>query len=157
MPDLFDRGAKVCEVRPTLSSVGTAAPGSSFQWSSRATAPSQARPPMTRHVDAGTPGSFTLTLVVSKNGCSSQCEKTVSVRANPGCKIDGPDPVCAGSTPLVYRTTPGANLNFLWSITGNGSIVGATNVDSVQSRRQCGSFKLTLVVTQTTAPSARAP
>src|SRR6185295_9337421 len=50
----------------------------------------------------------------------------------------------------VYRTTPGANLGFQWSITGNGSIIGSTTADSVEvTAGSAGSFKLTLVVSQT--------
>src|SRR3974390_1938456 len=49
-------------------------------------------------------GSFTLSLVLADaNGCSSTCQKVVSLESAPqGCLIQGPSVVCSGSTGHQY-------------------------------------------------------
>src|SRR5205814_8430374 len=97
-------------------------------------------------VTAGAAGSFTLTLSVTLNGCSSTCTKIVTV--NPSttfeCNVTGAAEVCSNSTGSVY-SGPANMSTYTWSITGDGTIAGATNNQSVSvSGGGAGSFVLTL-------------
>ena len=96
-------------------------------------------------VDAGTTGSYTLTLtIVDGNGCTSTCMETVTVNASPVCTISGPNAVCANSTGHVYSGPAGMSV-YSWSIAGNGTIVGATNLQDVTvDAGTTGSYTLTL-------------
>ncbi|MBK6929493.1 MAG: hypothetical protein IPH12_01015 [Saprospirales bacterium] len=81
----------------------------------------------TASVDAGAAGTYTVSVTITDaNGCTSSCSKTVTVNANPACSISGPDPVCAGTTGHIYSAPMGMS-SYAWSISGNGSIPGATN------------------------------
>ncbi|HSF88916.1 MAG TPA: hypothetical protein VLA46_05815, partial [Saprospiraceae bacterium] len=99
-------------------------------------------------VTAGAAGSFTLSLTVTAaNGCTSTCTKVVTVNANPTCSITGPDAVCVNSIGNLFSAPPGMT-TYAWSITGNGSIPGATNMQNVSvTAGAAGSFTLTLVLT----------
>ena len=98
-------------------------------------------------VTAGSPGSFTLTLVITDaNNCSSTCMKTVTVNPNPTCSITGADAVCINTTGNVYSGPSGMS-SWAWSISGNGTIVGATNLQNVTvTAGSAGNFTLTLVI-----------
>lgn len=83
-------------------------------------------------VKAGaTAGSYTLTLVTTKGGVTSigPCTLTVTVNALPPCSITGDNNVCPRST-NVYTGPAGAD-SYEWGITGNGTISGANNLQSV--------------------------
>lgn len=100
----------------------------------------------TVNVTAGAVGSFTLTLTTTSNGCSATCNKTVTVStATPfACNIAGASEVCTGSAQNFY-TAP-ANMNgYLWSVTGDGTIVGLPTNSSVNIKAgNTGNFTLTL-------------
>ncbi|RPE08815.1 hypothetical protein EGT74_17450 [Chitinophaga lutea] len=72
---------------------------------------------------------------------------TVTEHAHPPCVIDGPDPVCPG-TSNVYTGPPPADVSsYSWSVTGNASIPGATNGSSVTvlAGSSCGAYVLQLI------------
>jgi len=75
----------------------------------------------------------------------------VDLNFGPTCGISGSDgPLCPSSTGNTYTAPAGAD-SYLWSITGNGSIVGPTNGQtvSVTAGSGCGrSFTLNLTVTK---------
>ncbi|MCG7858444.1 hypothetical protein MD537_15785, partial [Flavihumibacter sediminis] len=85
-------------------------------------------------VTAGAAGSFTLRDDITRDGCPSYCEYTVTVDPIPTCSIAGDDEVCSGSTGNVYTSTvlpAGGTVTHSWSISGNGTITSATNLASV--------------------------
>jgi|GEM_PF-6893329 len=109
-------------------------------------------------VTAGAAGSYTLHLDIVRDGCPGSCEKTVTVNANPTCEISGPSPVCASSTGNTYTSSvlpAGGAVTYSWSITGQGSIVGAVDGSSVSvTAGAAGSFTLHLDVTREGCPGS---
>ena len=76
---------------------------------------------------------------------------TTTVNELPGCTISGVSSVCPSSSGHVFSAPAGAS-SYSWSVTGDGSIVGPTNGQTVtiSSTSTCnGSF--TVSVTATTA------
>ncbi len=101
---------------------------------------------------AGATGQYIVTDAITRNNCPGTCNKTVIVKPIPTCQITGPDPVCGGTTnvysgailPVGYTTG-----TYSWSITGNGSISGATNASTVNVvAGVSGSYTLCLLVTR---------
>jgi hypothetical protein len=99
-------------------------------------------------VTAGAAGSFTLSLTVTNgNGCSSSCLQIVTVNDVSACSITGTNSVCTTSTGNTY-SAPASMNGYRWSISGNGSIVGATNTQSISvTAGAAGSFTLSLTIT----------
>ena len=86
----------------------------------------------TVNVTAGSPGSFTLTLNTTLNGCSFTCTKQVVV--DPlvtlyNCGITGTLETCSGSSNVF--TAPPNLTSYHWSVNGNGAIVGMNSNASV--------------------------
>ena len=105
-------------------------------------------------VDAGTTGSYTLTLTVTDvYGCTETVSRTVAVQANPTCSITPTGDVCPGSTGNIFSGPAGA-FTYSWGISGNGSIAGSTTGQSVSVNAgvAVGSFTLTLTITETAFP-----
>jgi len=98
-------------------------------------------------VSAGGAGSFTLTLNGARDGKSFSCNKVVSVDVAPSCVVAGPDTVPPSSAGIIYAANvspSGGTLTHLWSITGNGSIAGATSGPSITvNAGASGSFTVT--------------
>src|SRR5688500_12457768 len=72
---------------------------------------------------------------------------TVIVNPLPVCFITGPNNICPGSTNIYNAPTGMAT--YSWSISGNATIPGATNGQtvSVLANNSCGSYTLTLTIT----------
>ncbi|MFZ1945953.1 MAG: hypothetical protein WAW06_00210, partial [bacterium] len=126
--------ASMCEGDPgvTLCSnvvPGTGAPPFTFAW----TGPGIADPTDSCIVVGGgfAPGTYVYGLVVTGcNGCSSDtAECTLTVGAAPACSIGGPTSVCPSAT--TTYTAPAGMGTYAWSISGNGSIVGSANGQTV--------------------------
>lgn len=97
-------------------------------------------------VSATTAASGTYTVTRTVDGCSGNGQTIATVNANPSCSISGASSVCASSTGNSYSGPAG--LSYVWSITGNGTIVGSTTSQSVSvDAGSAGSFTLTLTVT----------
>jgi len=87
-----------------------------------------------------TAGTYTAVLT-DANGLSiaTGCSATLSLYPQPACAITGPTAVCMWSSghtftgpPATDPVDPAANISsWAWSITGNGSINGATNLQTV--------------------------
>jgi len=107
-------------------------------------------------VDAGGAGDYTVRVTITYNDTASlPCEVPSTVNPNPMCLIDGLSPVCPSSTPAYSYAGPSGTYTFLWSITGNGTIPGATTDSSVtvNAGSLCNSnFILTLTVTSNGCP-----
>ncbi|MBK6902820.1 MAG: hypothetical protein IPH04_08405 [Saprospirales bacterium] len=75
-------------------------------------------------------------LIQSWRDCpDSDCSSSVNevswvVNANPVCEITGPDPVCANSEGNSYEAPMGL-AGYEWSVTGNGSISGPDDAQTV--------------------------
>jgi uncharacterized repeat protein (TIGR01451 family) len=71
----------------------------------------------------------------------------LTVNALPGCSIAGADGLCANSTNNLYSGPAGLTA-YRWSITGNGTITGATNAQTISvNAGASGTFTLTLTLT----------
>jgi flavin-binding protein dodecin len=101
-------------------------------------------------VDAGPAGSFTVTVkITDANGCTSTCDKTVTVLPEPPCSIEGPSAVCTGSTGDQY-CGPAGMAKYEWSISGNGAfspVPGIADQCAKVSAGAAGTYKVTLKVT----------
>ncbi|MDI6034838.1 gliding motility-associated C-terminal domain-containing protein [Flavobacterium sp. LB2P84] len=102
----------------------------------------------------GNSATFRLTVVTGPIfGSGSQCtvtdDVTITVSQPVTCYISGSDePLCPSSTSNIYTAPTSAN--YAWSITGNGSIVGSTNSQSVSVTAGSGcnaTFSLSLIIT----------
>ncbi|MEQ1746859.1 MAG: HYR domain-containing protein [Saprospiraceae bacterium] len=91
-------------------------------------------------------GNYLLTL--TKYGCAyTSSAVATTVNPLPNCSITGPMPVCANTTSLGYSGPVGMS-SYIWSISGTGSIPGATTTKDVTvTAGGPGSFTLTLTVT----------
>ncbi len=72
---------------------------------------------------------------------------TVNVNPLPACSITGNNNVCPASTNTY--SAPAGMANYSWSISGNGTISGATNLQNVSviASGTCGTYTLTLTIT----------
>ena len=96
-------------------------------------------------------GTYSISVVeTNSDNCSGDAVQIqVTVYELPVCSITGNDNVCPGST-NTYSAPAGMSM-YNWSITGNATIPGATNGQtvSVVANNTCGSYTLTLVITNT--------
>ncbi len=72
---------------------------------------------------------------------------TVTQHADPPCVIDGPDPVCPGSSNVYTGPDPSLVSFFQWSVTGNGTITGDTDKGTVTilAGNTCGPYTIQLI------------
>ena len=93
-------------------------------------------------------GSFTLSLVVSSGvNCSSTCSETIDINSLPDCYINGPDELCEFASGQIYTAPPGM-VSYLWTILGNGNIVGISTTQEVEMEStSAGTFILFLTIT----------
>ncbi len=106
-------------------------------------------------VPTNSAGSFTYNLlkVTDAFGCTNTqvSSATINIHSPPLCSFSGPaSPICPSSIGNVYSGIAGAS-TYAWSITGNGSIAGAANAQSVtvNAGSLCNSsFRLTLTVSE---------
>jgi hypothetical protein len=99
----------------------------------------------TVNVTAGAAGSLTLTLVTTLNGCSSTCNKDVTVDplVTYSCAITGSSETCSGASEVF--TAPANLASYHWTITGNGTITGSNSNASVTvEANSAGSYTLVL-------------
>jgi uncharacterized repeat protein (TIGR01451 family) len=83
------------------------------------------------------------------NPCSvaASTPATLTVNPLPVCSISGADAVCASSANNVFTAPPGL-AGYRWSLSGNATLTGATNAQSVSATAAAsGTFTLTLWLT----------
>jgi hypothetical protein len=110
-------------------------------------------------VVAGAAGSFTLTDNILLNGCPGSCTLTVTVNPLPTCNITGPSPVaCVSTNTYSVSVTPSdGTITYLWSITGNGTIIGSNTGSTVTvgvNSVAGGSFTLTVAIVRNGCPGS---
>lgn len=99
-------------------------------------------------VFSGAPnGSYTLIYTVTdEKACKAADTVTVNVDAVPACLINGADTVFASSTNNMY-SGPAGMATYQWSITGTGTIVGASDAQIVNITAGSGSPFMLLLST----------
>jgi photosystem II stability/assembly factor-like uncharacterized protein len=98
----------------------------------------------------GDAGSYDVVVSGACNPPATSMAATLTVNAPPQCSIDGPSSACPNQT-NTFTGPFSNNLNYSWSISGNGTIFGSTTSPLVSvSTASAGSFTLTLMVTDTT-------
>src|SRR5262249_6903776 len=135
-------------MQPIASTTWSVVPGSGS-----ATIDSPGSLNTTAHV---TTSSATLRLtVIQSNGCTETSDVLLTVAPIPTCSISGASTMCPSSSSRFSAATGLASYG--WSISGNGSIVGATNAQTVtvKAGANCGaSFTLSLNVANSTCPNS---
>ena len=96
-----------------------------------------------------TAGTYTLSVTeTNSSGCPGDAVPIqITVNPLPVCSITGPNNICPGSS--NGYSAPAGMSTYDWSISGDATIVGATNGEtvSVLANNICGSFTLTLTIT----------
>ena len=104
----------------------------------------------TVQVLAGSGGSYTISVAITANNLTTTCFDEVTVAPLPDCTISGANgPLCPNLSGNQYSGVAGLS-SYAWSITGNGSIVGVANTQTVSVTAGAGcasTFTLTLTVT----------
>ncbi|MCS3802310.1 hypothetical protein GGD38_007721 [Chitinophagaceae bacterium OAS944] len=93
-------------------------------------------------------GTYSVVITNTATGCgSASASGIVTVNPLPVCSITGNNNVCPGST-NTYSAPVGMS-TYNWSISGNATISGAANGQtvSVLANNSCGNFTLTLTIT----------
>ena len=93
-----------------------------------------------------TDGTVTYVIAPTLGNCyGAEAEYVVTVHALPVCEINGPETVTYGDE--TEFTAPAGMTSYAWSISGDGSIVGASNVQTVDvSADGAGSYTLSLTI-----------
>ena len=93
-----------------------------------------------------TEGTYMVTVTDGK-GCIDTLSSILTDPTPPSCLITGNLTVDENATGTIY-SAPAGMTSYLWSITGNGSISGANNLQTVSIDAGAnGSFTLTLMIT----------
>src|SRR6185369_13706651 len=102
---------------------------------------------LTVPANASTVGSYRA-VFTNPCGTNTTASATLTVGTSLTCNIDGPDRVCPNAAASLFNAA-GFN-TYQWSISGNGSLVGAVNNASVLvNAGSAGSYTLGLQVTDT--------
>ncbi|NLU92454.1 hypothetical protein [Chitinophaga sp. Ak27] len=97
-------------------------------------------------------GTFQFVVTATDSaGCVGKDTVVITVTQHPAppCIINGPTPVCPGSSNVYMGPLPSQVGSYSWSITGDGSITGAMSNDTVtvMAGNTCGSYTLQLITT----------
>ena len=106
--------------------------------------------PYSSLTNTNTPGTYTFWAECSLYpGCRTAANFVIN--ANPTCSVTGPDPVNANTTGHVYSAPAGMSV-YAWSISGNGTIPGATNGQTVTVNAGAGgTFTVSVTITDANA------
>ena len=96
------------------------------------------------------PGSPYHTRLIALDGSGGNQDRALAAAAvcmPPNCAISGPTTVCPTTGYTFTAQTDGTGNTFVWTISGNGTIVGSTTGQSVQVLSGAsGSFSLTVTI-----------
>lgn len=106
--------------------------------------------PYSNLTNTNTPGTYTFWAECSLYpGCRTAANFVIN--ANPTCSVTGLDPVCASTTGHIY-SAPASMTNYAWGISGNGTIPGATNAQTVSvNAGAAGTFTVSVTITDANA------
>ena len=106
------------------------------------------------HVSSGT--AVLRLSVYQEQGCIESDDVTLTIRPLPACQISGPTTdVCPGST--AQFSAPAGMASYEWSVSGNGTITGPANEETVSVVAGPGChtpFTVSLIVTSNDCTSA---
>ncbi|THU30206.1 hypothetical protein FAM09_30355, partial [Niastella caeni] len=148
LPTVVVNSSTVCE---GIAATITATPGEpgtySYAWTVPAGVPD---PGNVASFTSTVAGTYSVVIINTATGCvSASASGTVTVNPLPVCSITGNNNVCPGTT-NTYSGPLGMS-TYSWSISGNATISGATNGQtvSVLTNNSCGSFTLNLTIIDT--------
>src|SRR5262249_23715729 len=123
-------GVATAGLKPIASTTWTVVNGSATNDSPTSLVPpapsSSHSPPSPGATAYVSSGSAPLRLIATQvNGCSETNDVVLNVSPLPACSITGPTLVCPRSS--IQFHGPSGMSGYSWSISGNGSISGATN------------------------------
>ncbi|MCC6461685.1 MAG: choice-of-anchor D domain-containing protein, partial [Saprospiraceae bacterium] len=113
--------------------------------------------PSTGVVTGAATGTATITYTVTGgNGCTNSASVVVTVNSSTATTISGLSLVCGSSTGNVYSTAAGMS-SYLWSVSGNGTMVGSNTGSSVSvTAAATGTFTVSVVATNSSGCSQTA-
>jgi len=128
-----------------------------FSWTGPDGFTSNLENPSIPNVTAAKSGIYKLT-ITDGYGCApvTASASPITVIAPPACSITGPASLCPSNISNIYTALAGMT-SYAWSITGNGSISGATNGQSVSvtaGPTNNSQFTLSLAMTNATGCSS---
>lgn len=128
-----------------------------FSWTGPDGFSSSLENPSITNVTAAKSGIYKLT-ITDGYGCApvTASASPITVIAPPTCSVTGPATLCPSSIANIY-TAPAGMTSYAWSITGNGSISGAANGQSVNvtaGPTNNSQFTLSLAMTNATGCSS---
>ena len=147
LPDCTITAASPVCGSSTGNTASTATAGATYLWTITNGAITSANNIQTITYTAGSSGTTTLGVTVTKLGCSRTCTKGISITPLPDCTITAPSSVCYNSTGNNASTaTSGAT--YLWTIT-NGTITSANNIQNITfSAGSSGNITLSVTVSK---------
>ncbi len=103
-----------------VASVPDAGVGSTYAWTVTGGTIDSGQGTTSISYTASDPATVTIDVIVTDpDGCSSSCQKIVSVNANPDCTITAANSVCANSTGNPAGVADaGVGANYVWTVTG---------------------------------------
>jgi uncharacterized repeat protein (TIGR01451 family) len=147
LPDCTITAASPVCSNSTGNTASTATSGATYLWTITNGVITSANNIQTITYTAGSSGTTTLGVTVTKSGCSRTCSKAISITPLPGCTITAASPVCGSSTGNTASTAT-AGATYLWTIT-NGVITSANNIQTITyTAGSIGYTNLTVTVTK---------
>jgi uncharacterized repeat protein (TIGR01451 family) len=147
LPDCTITAASPVCGSSTGNTASTATAGATYLWTITNGAITSANNIQTITYTAGSSGTTTLGVTVTKLGCSRTCTKGISITPLPDCTITAPSSVCYNARGNNASTaTSGAT--YLWTIT-NGTITSANNIQNITfSAGSSGNITLSVTVSK---------
>ncbi|WP_205514036.1 beta strand repeat-containing protein, partial [Longitalea arenae] len=146
LPTVTVNSPTVCAGTPATITATPGEPGTySYAWTVPSGVPD---PGNVASFTSTVAGTYSVVITNTATGCgSASASGTVTVNELPVCSITGNDNMCPGSTNTY--SGPSGMSTYSWSISGNATITGAANGQtvSVLANNSCGTFTLTLTVT----------
>lgn len=148
----FTATGPVCvDEAAVLTYTGTGGPGATFSWNLDGGTLQSGSGGGPLQVLWNTAGTYTPSLVVTENGCTSQSfSAAVTVHPIPTAQFSAPSSVCSGApAQITYTGTGSAGATYDWTVSGNGVIQSGTGQGPLEIVwTQAGVETVELVVTE---------